>query len=209
MSDTQKAEAKALANKKYKEDHAEEIRLYMKEYREKNKAAIKEYCFNYDLTNKDKIREVRRKYREANPELIAVIAARFKENNPGYISRYARVRRKHDPLYRLQHNVRSLISGSFYNKGIKKNSKTEKILGCTYAEFKTHLESQFEPWMSFDNYGSIDGKIPSEQNQCWDIDHIIPISSAKTEEDILKLNHYTNLHPLCSYYNRFIKKNKN
>ena len=40
-----------------------------------------------------------------------------------------------------------------------------------------------------------------------DIDHIIPLSSAKTEEDIIRLNHYTTLQPLCSYTNRYIKKN--
>jgi HNH endonuclease len=56
--------------------------------------------------------------------------------------------------------------------------------------------------MNWENWGKYDGKI----NTSWDIDHIIPISSAVTEEDILKLNHYTNLQPLCSYVNRYIKK---
>jgi hypothetical protein len=46
------------------------------------------------------------------------------------------------------------------------------------------------------------------ENFGWDIDHFIPVSSAKTEEDIVKLNHYTNLQPLCSYVNRYIKRNK-
>lgn len=50
------------------------------------------------------------------------------------------------------------------------------------------------------------GLYNSELNYGWDIDHIIPLSSALTEEDILKLNHYTNLQPLCSYTNRYIKK---
>jgi hypothetical protein len=43
----------------------------------------------------------------------------------------------------------------------------------------------------------------------WDLDHIIPISSAKTKEDLIKLNHYTNLQPLCSCYNRYIKRDSN
>ena len=47
-----------------------------------------------------------------------------------------------------------------------------------------------------------------EINIGWDIDHIVPLSSAKTEEDLIKLNHYTNLQPLCSQTNRYIKRDK-
>lgn len=39
-------------------------------------------------------------------------------------------------------------------------------------------------------------------------DHMIPVTSAKTEEEIIKRNHYTNLQPLCSKINRDIKKDK-
>jgi hypothetical protein len=52
------------------------------------------------------------------------------------------------------------------------------------------------------------GKIGTDLNIGWDLDHIIPLSSAKTEEEILKLNHYTNFQPLCSYTNRYIKRSK-
>ena len=58
--------------------------------------------------------------------------------------------------------------------------------------------------MTWENRGKYNGEL----NFGWDIDHIIPISSATTEEEILKLNHYTNLQPLCSRINRDIKKNK-
>jgi hypothetical protein len=58
--------------------------------------------------------------------------------------------------------------------------------------------------MNWENYGKYNGEL----NYGWDIDHIIPISFAKTEEDVLRLNHYSNLQPLCSYINRFIKRDK-
>lgn len=58
--------------------------------------------------------------------------------------------------------------------------------------------------MTWNNYGLYN----SEFNYGWDIDHIIPLSSAKNEEEVLKLNHYTNLQPLCSKINRDIKKDK-
>jgi hypothetical protein len=86
-----------------------------------------------------------------------------------------------------------------------KNNKTLDILGCTFEQLKQHIESQFEPWMSWDNMGT---KIVSSPNIMWDIDHIIPLCSAKNEDDIKQLNHYTNLRPLCSYNNRFIKRGK-
>ena len=57
--------------------------------------------------------------------------------------------------------------------------------------------------MSWSNYGLYNG----EKNFGWDIDHIIPLSIANTEEEVIKLNHYTNLQPLCSYINRVVKKN--
>ena len=46
--------------------------------------------------------------------------------------------------------------------------------------------------MSWENHGK------------WHIDHIIPLSTANTEEDILNLCHYTNLQPLWAEDN--IKK---
>lgn len=56
--------------------------------------------------------------------------------------------------------------------------------------------------MNWNNHGKYNG----EYNFGWDIDHIIPLDSAKTEEDIIKLNYYTNLQPLCSYINRVVKR---
>ena len=56
--------------------------------------------------------------------------------------------------------------------------------------------------MNWDNYGLYNGK----KDYGWDIDHIIPLSKAKIEDDVIKLNHYTNLQPLCSYINRIVKK---
>ena len=67
-----------------------------------------------------------------------------------------------------------------------------------------YIESKFEPWMNWDNYGKCNG----EFNYGWDLDHIIPTSTAKSIDEFLKLNHYTNFKPLCNKINRGIKNNK-
>jgi hypothetical protein len=60
-------------------------------------------------------------------------------------------------------------------------------------EFRNYIESQFTEGMNWDNYGQ------GKNNETWHIDHIIPISLAKTEEEVYKLNHYANLRPMwCS-----------
>ena len=58
--------------------------------------------------------------------------------------------------------------------------------------------------MNWSNHGLYNGQL----NYGWDIDHIIPLSSVKTEEDVIRLNHYTNLQPLCSFVNRVIKRDR-
>jgi len=151
-----------------------------KKYREKNKEKIKE-----------KNKKYKKKYREENKEKILE-----------YQKKYERERRENDSLYRLTTNIRSLISISFKRGGYTKKSRTYKILGCSFEDFKKHIESQFEDWMNWDNYGLYNG------NECygWDFDHIIPLSSCECEDDIYRLNHYSNLQPLCSYINRNVKK---
>jgi hypothetical protein len=98
---------------------------------------------------------------------------------------YHKQRRQIDPLFKISDNIRSLIHISFKKGNSIKSLKTEQILGCSINEFINHLQSQFIHPMFLENYGLI-----------WEIDHITPISSAKTEEDIITLNHYTNLRPL-------------
>lgn len=124
----------------------------------------------------------------------------FKKRNNIYYKKL-----KSDKLFRIKHNIKTGLRRCLSENGYKKdNKKTTDILGCSLNEFREYIESKFELWMTWDNYGIYNG----EFNYGWDIDHVIPISSAKTEEDIIKLYHFSNLQPLCSKINRDIKKNK-
>lgn len=122
----------------------------------------------------------------------------FKKNNIRKVRNFDR------NLSKLKRRIRSAISNIMKSRGFRKKCKTEKILGCTIIELRVYIEERFESWMSWENHGLYNG----EFDYGWDIDHIIPVSSAKDELELLKLNHYTNLQPLCSKVNRDIKKNK-
>ena len=167
----------------------------MKRWKDANKDKIKEYNKEYNKKiDKDKIKEQHKKWNSLNKnKTIEQSRSRIK------------YRYENDPLFRMSHSLRSLIFDSFKRKNCKKPKKTEHILGCSMVEFKKHIESQFESWMDWNNKGK---RNVSQPQQCWDIDHIIPISSAKTEEDLIRLNHYTNLRPFCSYTNRWVKRAK-
>jgi hypothetical protein len=141
------------------------------------------------IYNKMAISEWRKEYNSKNRE-------KHNEWNKKSIDKWHKANK-------LRVNISTTICNLLKERGSYKRDKSEKILGCTWDEFKQHIESQFEPWMNWDNYG---GKKVTTLDTTWDIDHIIPVSSAKTCNDILKLNHYTNLRPLCAYTNRFIKR---
>jgi hypothetical protein len=91
---------------------------------------------------------------------------------------------KTDQQYALQRRIKDLVNQSIKSAGLSKKSRTAQILGCSPAEFKRHIELQFLPGMSW------------EKKSEWHIDHIVPVSSATCEEELVALNHYTNLRPL-------------
>jgi Ni/Co efflux regulator RcnB len=106
-------------------------------------------------------------------------------------------RRATDIQYKLKKNLRARLYSAIKNG--QKVGSAIKNLGCSVEELKLHLESMFEPGMSWENW-NFEG---------WHIDHILPLDSFDLN-DISQLNkacHYTNLQPLWSEDN-FAKSNK-
>ena len=143
-------------------------------------------------------------YRQDNKNDIAEYHRQYYNNNKKIICEKLKIRRENEPLYKLSNNMRTMIYSIFSERGYTKLSKTSEILGCSFEDFKLYLESKFEDWMTWENHG----RFNNEFNYGWDIDHITPLSSACTEDEVIKLNHYTNLQPLCSYINRYIKRDR-
>lgn len=185
-------------NKQYKATHKEELKEYQKKYVDDNRdyfnKAHREYYKKikdeyskrnrrYYLKNTEQVKEKTAKYRETHKEERKQYLKDNKEHIAKLHNEYLTNRRENEKEYKLLTNLRNLIRVSFKNKGYKKNTKTEKILGCDIKYFIDYLLKTFK-----DNYGyEWDGVEPVH------IDHIIPLATATTEQDIIKLCHYTNL----------------
>lgn len=197
-----------IKRKEYREKNMERDKEYQKKYRENNKEKQKKYHEKYCELNKEKqqtyFKEYYKKNRDKKKEYLKEYRKNNKEKILAKVYSYRNNRKKIDPLFKLMSNIKTMISKIISNKGYIKKDKTEQILGCSINEFKKYLESLWEPWMTWDNYGKYE---KDKFNTGWDVDHIIPTSSAKTEVELYNLNHYTNLQPLCSKINRDIKRN--
>jgi hypothetical protein len=103
-----------------------------------------------------------------------------------------RLRRATDPAYKLRTNLRDALRRLVRN-GAKKPCSALDLLGCTVDEFRRHIEAQFQPGMSWDNW-TTDG---------WHIDHKRPLASFDLTDpaQVAAACHYTNLQPLWAVDN--------
>jgi len=186
--DKKKAQVKA-----YREANKEKIKAKDKAYYEANKEKRKAYNKSYYEANKDKIITQAKAYREANKEKRKAYNKSYikanKDKINAYKNAYQKQRKKTNSLYKLKANLRCRTYQAFKNKGYSKNTKTQEMLGVDWEVAKKHIERQFKKGMNWDNYGE------------WHIDHIIPLASAKTEERLKRLCHYSNLQPLWAENN--------
>jgi hypothetical protein len=181
-----------IINKENKDKNKDKIELQQKEYRIKSK----EHKRLYNFLNKERIKEKSREYRELNKDIIYEKRKLYRIKNKDKINDYRKKKLLNDPLFKLSHTIRNSIKNSIKKQGYSKKSKTYIILGCSYEFFKTYIEDKFDEKMSWNNHGNY-----------WHLDHIIPISWAKDEEELYKLNHYTNFQPLSAIQN--LSKNNN
>ena len=163
----------------YRKKYYEKSLERTKKWREKNKEKIKEYNKKNRGKYKSEVTEKRKKYMKEYMKMWRI-------KNKKHVNEYkleSYYRNKNDELYKFKIQIRNLIYICFKKKGYKKDSKTEKILGCNYETFINHLLQTYK-----NNYGK-----EWNRKEKVHIDHIIPISCAKSKEDVIKLCHYSNL----------------
>ena len=179
--------------RQYDLEHAEQRR----EYRFKNRDYIREKNREWHLNNKDRvaeyretnkehIREKQKEYRENNKEYLKQLRAEYYVKNPHYHRDYDKQRIAKDPLYKFKKQIRNAIRFSFKRHKFDKSGHTAEIVGCDIDTLVEHLKETYRQ-----NYG-----IEWNGKDTVHIDHIIPLATAKTEDEILELCHYTNLQML-------------
>ena len=177
-------------DKKYRETHKEEIKEYHKEWRDKNRDKLNEQQRERYKDNPQPFKASKERYVASHMEQVKESRTRYKVENRQKCTDYQRNKRQSDPVYKFRSSFIHLMSLYRKKHGYTGTKGTWEMVGCDFDTFLAYIQSQFEEGMTMENYGHGKG--------CWNIDHIIPIRTAQNDEDIERLNHYTNLRPLWS-----------
>jgi hypothetical protein len=167
------AEAISEKTRAYYAANSEAILIKKKEYAVKNAEVISEKRKAKYEANKESMREKNKAQYAANRNSRVEYAIEYEAN-----------RLKTDPFFALIRRIRRLVSISLTKQGYSKKSRTYEILGCSFEQFKAHIENQFVEGMGWHN-----------RNE-WHLDHVYPVSKATDEAHLIALNHYTNFQPL-------------
>lgn len=157
----------------YYKDNADKLKADSLRWHYANKDTASEKHRQYYIENADKLREAKKSYYWRDPQ-----------SAKDYNREYAKARAKKDPLFRMKLRCRSRVYSAFKRFDTTKASGSFELIGCSPRQLANHLSSMFTKGMTLDNYGD------------WHIDHITPLASAETIEEVEKLCHYSNLQPL-------------
>jgi hypothetical protein len=203
-----------LRTREYRNKNREKVnesaKLYRKNNPKKYKESVEKYLKNNPhMSSKERMKkymedsEIKKRYREKRKEHYKTNVDKYRERRKEYYKNNKEKERskndewrknklKTDGFFRMKRRLRERIRD--YMKGLIISKKTKDIIGIDYESFKTYISDKFTDGMTWENYG------------LWHLDHIIPICEAKNEEELYKLNHYTNLQPLWAEDN--LKKNR-
>jgi len=172
-------------NKKYQLENREKLKEYYKKYYKKNDSKIKDNVKKYKLENREKSKEYYKKHYQNNKEEINKKNKEYQKKNKERMNKHRRIRQLNDPLFKLRCALSSNICCSLKRQGYSKETKTYDILKCEYDFFMTWLNGVASNGYT---YGIGDLQL----------DHVIPISLAETEDESYLLNHYSNFQLLSA-----------
>ena len=158
---------------------------------EKAKAARKRYA------QTEKSKAIKLAYNISEPGRVAKRKYGRSDKNKVAQKRYfqsdkykAKMKERYkDPQFRLMRNLRVRFNRAL--RGKVKNGSAVLDLGCSIPHFKLYIENQFDPGMSWANYGE------------WHLDHVFPLSHFDLTErsQLLEACNWLNYQPLWALDN--------
>jgi hypothetical protein len=153
--------------------------------------------------NPDKVKESQLTWRESHREYLAE-KERIRKTDPVKKARADRQtkiwlaseegktwraenhqKRKLDPKYSAEREARKILRRALERTGVTKSRRTEEVIGITSIELQHYLVNTYKQ-----RYGVFPDM---SKRYLYHVDHIIPIVTASSVEDVYRLNHYTNL----------------
>lgn len=155
---------------------------YARRHPEERRAGVRRWA----AKNPGAVREATRAWREKNP----LAGRRYHQANKAKIAARLRARRKESVALRLRNSASRRIRGALQGVGVK-SASTVALLGCSVEFLRIHIESLFQPGMSWEIFGRIH------------VDHIRPCASFNLADPAQQRAcfHYTNLQPLWAVDN--------
>lgn len=164
---------------RHKIANAEKVAAYKQSYRDANRERLAAETHARRLMNPDKVKASKQKWRDQTHN---------RKKEYAYHGR----RRATDPVFRMSIQMREMVRRVMMVTGDNKRRRPSRhILGYASNDLRLHLEQQFKPGMTWENYGE------------WHIDHKIPISLmilfGVTDPSLI--NALWNLQPLWAHEN--------
>ncbi len=128
---------------------------------------------------------------ERGAQNLRLALARSFQRRKSKINSRAKVLRRENPNFRLGNLVRTRVRDVIRRRYVGGIAVTE--IGCDGDTLAAWIESQFQPGMNWENWGSV-----------WEMDHREPLAKfdLTVDEQRLKASHYSNLRPLWRSENR-------
>lgn len=166
--------------RKYRANYSEEVKQklaeYQKKYRQKNKEKLLAQGKEYREKNREKILKQKREYSQKQ---------NVKEYRKKYQAEYRKSRRARDPTYDAIIKYRYQLTSYIKEQGHKSNCASRKMIGCEWHVF---WERMLMTWK--EKYGR------DWSGESYQIDHIVPLATAQTPEEVYSLFNYKNLQML-------------
>jgi len=190
-----KEKIKAKRREAYKKN-PEKTKKANKIYIDNNKEKVKKSLHSYYERNKEKLLEYHKKYREKN-----------KDKRTKQRKKYEQKRRK-NAEFKLRKAVSNAVYCAILRGGGVKGGSILDNLPYSIIELKKHIESQFEPWMNWENWGVYNPETWDDNDDStwtWHIDHIVPQCnfpySSMEDNNFKKCWALSNLRPYSAKHN--------